>query len=690
VLVAEYGGRPVPKIIDFGVAKALHAASAAADLTSATAQGQFVGTLEYMSPEQAELNPLDIDTRTDIYSLGVLLYELLTGTTPFDKSQLRSAGLAEMLRIIREEEPPKPSAKLSASEALASIAATREIEPAGLEKTLRGELDWIVMKALEKDRDRRYSSGADFAADLWRFVNNEAVQACPPSLRYRLSKYLSRHKVAFTAAALIAVVLLAGIAATAWEAVRATRAERLALAHEALARAEAHKARAAATQEQLARQAEVEQRQQAEQQARIVERQRDLLESNERVNSLVTSEILSVLNQFSTPAAQRRALLVTSLSRLSSLEPAERITALHSAGNHFVMLKEYPAALKAYNEGLALAPRHAGILIGRGDVFYRLEQFDKAATDYTAAVTSGLLDERASALLPTARRGFACCRLRRFDEALADFRASYAESPEPTLKLLAQCFRGGGITNAPFAEPVREGVLELCERYIEGQQRSTAARLLVADALADLKEYDAARKHLEAAVAAGASSYMAYYPLAILALLRGDKPGYQQACHDMAARATALDNDEFTSFAAYSCCLGPGAVEDYGPILDVARRSLALRPTSGHRRLVLGALLLRAGQYEEARERLREAIVATDDPQAASIFGRCFLSMANHHLGRAEDARASLREARAIDRGYMNWRFSAIQHLLAREAAEVLRQPPAAALSQPPAPMEAK
>jgi serine/threonine protein kinase/tetratricopeptide (TPR) repeat protein len=689
VLVAEYDGRPAPKIIDFGVAKALHAASAAADMTAATAHGQFVGTLEYMSPEQAELNPLDIDTRTDIYSLGVLLYELLTGSTPFDKRQLRSAGLAEMLRVIREEEPPRPSARLSTSEALPSIAATREAEPAGLAKTLRGELDWIVMKALEKDRDRRYESGADFAADLLRFVNNEAVQACPPSVRYRLGKYVTRHKVAFTAAALITVVLLAGIAATAWQAIRATQAERQALAHAAQARAEAQKARAAVRQERLARQAEAEQRQQAEQQARVVERQRDLLESNERVNMMVTGEILSVLKQFSTPAAQRRALLVTSLSRLASLEPDERVTAFHSAGNQFVVLNEYPAALSAYNEGLALAPQHAGILISRGDVFYRQRQFEKAAADYTAAATSRLPDDPASAHLPVARRGFAWCCLKRFDEAIADFRASYAESPGPTLKLLAQCFSNGGITNAPFDEPVRDGVLELFERYMADEQPSTEDRLVVANGLGDLKEYDAARKHLEAAVADGTRSYMGYYPLAILALMRGDKPGYQQVCRDMVTKAAALNNDEFTSFAAYSCCLGPGAVEDYTPIIDIARRSLARRPTSGQRRQILGALLLRAGQYEEARERLREAILATDDPQGSSIFGRYLVSMANHHLGRADDARQSLRLASAIGRGYMNWRFNAIHQLLSREAAQVLEQPPAAA-PQPSSPTETK
>src|SRR5688572_12474426 len=163
ILVAEYDNQPVPKVIDFGVAKAI--SQSLTEKTMFTGLGQIVGTLEYMSPEQAKVNQLDIDTRSDIYSLGVLLYELLTGSTPFDKTRLRSAAWDEMLRIIREDEPPKPSTRLSASQAsLPSISAQRQTEPAKLTKLVRGELDWIVMKALEKDRSRRYESASALAA----------------------------------------------------------------------------------------------------------------------------------------------------------------------------------------------------------------------------------------------------------------------------------------------------------------------------------------------------------------------------------------------------------------------------------------------------------------------------------------------------------------------------------------------
>src|SRR5262249_26238865 len=153
-----------------------------------------VGTPEYMSPEQAEVNQLDIDTRSDVYALGVLLYELLAGSTPFSRKELGKAGMLEMLRVIREQEPSKPSTKLSTAEALRTLAAKRGTEPAKLTRLLRGELDWIVMKALEKDRNRRYETANDFAQDVQRYLADEPVAAGPPSAGYRLRKFVRRNK----------------------------------------------------------------------------------------------------------------------------------------------------------------------------------------------------------------------------------------------------------------------------------------------------------------------------------------------------------------------------------------------------------------------------------------------------------------------------------------------------------------
>jgi WD40 repeat protein/serine/threonine protein kinase len=222
VMVCLYDGRPAPKVIDFGVAKA--AGPKLTEKTLFTEVGSVVGTLEYMSPEQAELNQLDIDTRSDIYSLGVLLYELLTGTTPLERKRFKAAAFLEVLRLIREEESPRPSTRLSTAEGLPSIAANRGLEPKKLSGLVRGELDWMVMKALEKDRNRRYESANGLAMDVQRYLADEPVQACPPSQSYRLKKFLRRNKGPVLATALVLLALVLGIVAASWQAVKAGNA----------------------------------------------------------------------------------------------------------------------------------------------------------------------------------------------------------------------------------------------------------------------------------------------------------------------------------------------------------------------------------------------------------------------------------------------------------------------------------
>jgi len=211
ILITLHDGTPVPKLIDFGIAKATQ--SRLTEKTLFTEFRELIGTPAYMSPEQAEMSGLGVDTRSDIYSLGVLLYELLTGTTPFDAQELRSASYAQVQRMIREVDPPSPSVRLTAlGESLSAVAASHGADPRKLTLQVRGELDWIVMKAMEKDRTRRYESAGELARDVGRHLSNEPVEAFPPSTLYRLHKFVSRNlPMVSAAAAVVIVAVLAGV-----------------------------------------------------------------------------------------------------------------------------------------------------------------------------------------------------------------------------------------------------------------------------------------------------------------------------------------------------------------------------------------------------------------------------------------------------------------------------------------------
>jgi len=227
VLVKIQDSKPVPKIIDFGIAKAT--SQRLTEQSVFTAMGEFIGTPEYMSPEQADLTGLDVDTRTDVYSLGVVLYELLVGAQPFDGRELRQEGFDEMRRKIREEEPPRPSVRLSGlGEKSTTAAANRRIEPSTLARQLHGDIDWITMKALEKDRTRRYDSPGELAADIGRHLRDEPVLAGPPSATYRVKKFVRRHTLGVAASSLVTVAMILGIAGTTTGMIRARNAEQAA------------------------------------------------------------------------------------------------------------------------------------------------------------------------------------------------------------------------------------------------------------------------------------------------------------------------------------------------------------------------------------------------------------------------------------------------------------------------------
>ena len=360
ILVAVNDGIAVPKVIDFGIAKATQ--GRLTDRTLFTAFEQFIGTPAYMSPEQAEMSSIDVDTRSDIYSLGVLLYELLTGQTPFDAKALVQSGLDEIRRVIREVEPPKPSARLATlTDADRTTAAQlRGTVPAQLTALLRGDLDWIVMRCLEKDRRRRYETANELAADLQRHLHNEPVAARPPNPAYLLRTFIRRHRFVFGAVAAVVVALLVGTAASLWQAVRAVHAEKLAdlrFQSELAARQEVEGQKKIALDRLRAEQ---EARRETEQQRALAEQERNRAQSAEKLAAdHLQAELLArrEAEQQKALAEQQRGRAEQERNHAQEAETAARTEAARNAEAALLM----QAMLKGAGPHIALVTNPASL-----------------------------------------------------------------------------------------------------------------------------------------------------------------------------------------------------------------------------------------------------------------------------------------------------------------------------------------
>jgi serine/threonine protein kinase len=381
VLVTMYDGQPVPKVIDFGLAKALQASQQLTEKTMYTEFGKVVGTLNYMSPEQAEMNAMDVDTRTDIYSLGVMLYELLTGSTPLEERSTRNKALLEVLLAIRESEPPRPSSRLTESgDAVTGISQQRQTDPKRLLQILRGDLDWIVMKALEKDRTRRYETAAGLADDIERFLDDEPIEARPPTAAYRMQKTLRKHWRSIGAAAAMLLALLLGIAGTTNGMLRASaqrkRAEAaLVEAQESTRRAVEETARADASKRKM--EEALTEAQVAKTRAEAEQDKADAAKAAAEAASLAASEAAHravmvkdfLVSTFRSPSPEVRGDEVTVLDAMAQAtaaarselanDPATRVIILEAIAETYTSLNLFEQARGVSTEALKI--RESGI-----------------------------------------------------------------------------------------------------------------------------------------------------------------------------------------------------------------------------------------------------------------------------------------------------------------------------------------
>jgi eukaryotic-like serine/threonine-protein kinase len=398
VMITLYDGKPVPKVIDFGVAKATE--QKLTERTLFTQYGTMVGTLEYMSPEQAEMSALGVDTRSDIYSLGVLLYELLTGSTPLTNKRMKEAAYAEILRMIKEEEPPKPSTRLSDSgDALASISALRKTEPAKLTKLVRGELDWIVMKCLEKDRNRRYETANGFAADVLRYLNDETVQACPPSTGYRLRKFVRRNRGPVLAASLVALALVGGVIGMTWGLVHAEKARATAEAAETNERDQRTLAEQRRAEADAARLAEAAQRRVAEAERATAQAVSDFLRKDLLGQADIANQIFgpgAALPERN-PKVTVRELLDRAANKIEGRfadQPDTEAAIRHTLAYTYVGLGEYELARPHIERAVALrvaklGPDHSDTLTSKNNLaglYQHQGKYDRAEPLYQELV----------------------------------------------------------------------------------------------------------------------------------------------------------------------------------------------------------------------------------------------------------------------------------------------------------------
>ena len=601
ILVTLFDGKPVPKVIDFGIAKATN--QQLTQKTLFTQTGALIGTPEYMSPEQAMTSGLDVDTRTDVYSLGVILFELLTGTVPFDAKALRNAGLEGMARIIRETEPPKPSTRLSTvleqtttSEPAAAAPPRTRMDPKTLRREIRGDLDWITLKAMEKDRTRRYESAGALADDVRRHLDSEPVLARPPSTTYRVGKFVRKHRIGVAAASAVAAALVVGVGTATLGWLKAVEQSHIA----GRERVAAEQARAAAEH--------------ARDQAR---------EANGFLGDLFMSF-------GDVPAARVR--LQAAAKRLDEgwlKDDLETHVATRIALGYFLFYafrdpvtaeRQFVASLDLIRRpGGTYPPRASGaIRAGLGGIFAEANQWDKA--------------ER-------------CMR-----EAITDYRKVSETSNElvEALEMLAKIREAQ--EDAKEAAKLR---LEAVTVTVAGKSADIAARPADAAAVFDrananlrLGRFQEALADLVNATGLDPGDHWAWYHRSCVHLYLGDEPAYRAAAAEMLKRFGADPRRERRERSAKVCLLASRPVGDLATLARLADEGVApgappaLLPWF---RMCKGMAEYRGGKYAEALDSLQRARGVDNSYGQAGI--ELLMAMCHQGLGDGEKARDFLRRA---------------------------------------------
>jgi serine/threonine protein kinase/Flp pilus assembly protein TadD len=689
VLVTLHDGKPVPKVIDFGVAKAL--GHQLTDKTLYTGFDQLIGTPLYMSPEQAALSGLDVDTRSDIYALGVLLYELLTGTTPFDRGRFSKVGYDEMRRIIREEEPPRPSTRIrTLGQASTTISTQRKSDPRRLSQLFRGELDWVVMKCLEKDRTRRYETANALARDIERYLHDEPVQACPPSASYRLRKFVRRNKGPVLAAALGLVLIAVLGGGVGWYfRDRSTRqAVVAARVHDALDESE-----------RLYRAGEVPDA------VNAARRAASLLDTGpaddaltgrvqERVKDLETLlKFDEALFQCGFPARQTEyERLFRAYGIDLRAQPAEEAAALirgrFIAGDLAAAIDLWVGsgtAWKMLDDGfrrkLVAVARQADPDPWRDRARRAFERDDTAALEELARTAP------VHELPPATLRAIAILLVSRYPEGAPDRPARdflrRAQRRSPSDVWLNHLLADSLWLHEPQDYAEAAGFFRALMAL---RPNSPLIYGLLGSVLLDNGKVDDAAAYLRTQIERRPTDVLAHSRLALARAGAGDLTGYRSSCAAMLRQFGQTDEPFAAHCVAWASVLAPDAVEDLDRPVKLAESVLRGDPQNDPYTITLGAALYRAGRFAEAIRRLRGANAAWENKKATKYspaYTWLFLAMAHHRLGQAEEARRWLDKAvkwaeRETRNNGDHWDRRLTLQLLRREAEGLLRGPAAA------------